>query len=65
MYMNGSPKIRYAIIAETIKRDSNLLNISYLCELAGISRSGFYYWQGGEHDRIEAEEQDKRDFELF
>jgi putative transposase len=64
MYMNGSPKIRYEIIAKTIERDDNLLNISYLCELAGVSRSGFYYWQGGEHDRIDAQEQDKRDFEL-
>ena len=64
MYMNGSPKIRYEIIAKTIERDDNLLNISYLCELAGVSRSGFYYWQGGEHDRLAAEEQDRKDFEL-
>jgi putative transposase len=49
MYMNGTPKVRYAIIAETIKQDDNLLNISYLCELAGVSRSGFYYWQNGLH----------------
>ena len=47
MYMTGSPKIRYEIIANTIERDNNLLNISYLCELAGVSRSGFYYWQSG------------------
>ena len=64
MYMNDSPKIRYGIIAKTIEWDDNLLNISYLCELAGVSRSGFYYWQGGEHDRLVAEEQDKKDFEL-
>ena len=37
MYMKGSPTVRYEIIADTIKNDNNLLNISYLCKLAGIS----------------------------
>ena len=65
MYMNGSPKVRYEIIAEAIKQDDNLLNISYLCELASVSRSGFYYWQNGVHDRLAAEEQDKQDFDVI
>lgn len=65
MYMNGSPKIRYQIIAETIARDDNLLNISYLCEIAGVSRSGFYYWQNGKSNRKSAEERDKQDFDLI
>ena len=65
MYMNGSPKVRYEIIAEMIKQDDNLLNISYLCELAGVSRSGFYYWQNGVYDRLAAEEQDKQDFDVI
>ena len=38
MYMNGSPKIRYEIIANAIKQDNNLLNISYLCELAVFAK---------------------------
>ena len=41
MFMKGDPQPRYEIIAETIKQDNNLLNISYLCQLAGVSRSGF------------------------
>jgi predicted DNA-binding transcriptional regulator AlpA len=45
MFMNGSPQTRYEIIAETIAHDDNLLNIAYMCEIAGVSRSGFYYWQ--------------------
>lgn len=65
MYMNGSPKIRYKIIADVIKQDNNLLNISYLCKLAGVSRSGFYYWQNGIHDRLTTEEQDKQDFDVI
>lgn len=65
MYMNGSPKIRYEIIADTIKQDDNLLNISYLCELAGVSRSGFYYWQNGKPERMAAEVSDQEDFDLI
>ena len=65
MFMNGSPQTRYEIIAETIAHDDNLLNISYLCEIAGVSRSGFYYWQKNGTKRSDAEEQDSRDFELI
>lgn len=65
MYMNGSPQIRYGIIADTIKKDDNLLNISYLCEIAGVSRSGFYYWQNKKEVRLDAEEQDQKDFGLI
>lgn len=31
---------KYKIISEMISRDNNLLNISWLCEIAGVSRSG-------------------------
>lgn len=65
MFMNGSPQVRYEIIAETISHDNNLLNISYLCRIAGVSRSGFYYWQSNKDTRTAAEEQDRRDFELI
>lgn len=65
MFMNGSPQTRYEIIAETIARDDNLLNISYLCEIAGVSRSGFYYWQKNGKKPSDTEERDRRDFELI
>lgn len=64
MYMKGSPHIRYEIIDETISHDDNLLNISYLCEIAGVSRSGFYFWRNNRSKRDAAEERDKQDFEL-
>ena len=35
---------KYKIISEMISRDNNLLNISWLCEIAGVSRSGYYSW---------------------
>lgn len=65
MYMNGSPQVRYTIIAETIKNDDNLLNISYLCDIAGVSRSGFYHWQKNKESRLVAQKQDENDFELI
>ncbi len=36
---------KYKIIEEMISRDNDLLNISKLCEIAEVSRSGFYNWK--------------------
>ena len=55
MFFKGSPQKRYEIIAETISRSDNVLNISYLCKIAGVSRSGFYNWQKGKETRLTAE----------
>lgn len=46
---------------EIIARDNNLLNISWLCETAGVSRSGYYRWLNTVDTRDEKEELDKRD----
>lgn len=48
-----------------IKRDNNLLNISWLCETAGVSRSGYYRWINTTNTRNVKQEQDKMDFELI
>jgi len=48
-----------------IEGDNNLLNISLLCQTAGVSRSGYYRWQNNVEGRDKKEEQDKRDFELI
>lgn len=65
MYMNAAPSVKYEIIRATISRDNNLLNISELCKLAGVSRSGYYNWVASEKKRKELEEQDRADFELI
>jgi len=36
-----------------------------LCEIAGVSRSGYYNWVSSERKRIEKEIQDRADFELI
>ena len=54
---------KYAIIREMTQRDNNLLNIVWLCDAAGVSRSGYYRYLDTEDDRRQREEQDRADFQ--
>jgi len=63
--MNASPAAKYEIIKEMTSRDDNLLNIKWLCEIAGVSRSGYYYWLNAEDGREARERQDEHDFEII
>jgi transposase InsO family protein len=65
MLIKASTSIRFKIIHEMTSRDNNLLNIAWLCEIAGVSRSGYYEWKAREGNRLRREEQDKRDFEII
>lgn len=56
---------KFEIIQATISNNENLLTIQTLCEIARVSRSGFYEWRKKEKQRMEREEQDRRDFELI
>ena len=53
---------KYEIIHNAIKRDNNLLSISRLCEIAGVSRSGYYAWEDAASKREKREESDRTDF---
>lgn len=33
---------KFEIIHEVVSKENNMLNISMLCEIAGVSRSGYY-----------------------
>jgi hypothetical protein len=48
-----------------ISRDNNLLNISWLCAIAGVSRSGYYRRLAAEDSRKVRQAQDKKDFVLI
>jgi len=54
--------VKYAIIREMTQRDNNLLNIVWLCDAAGVSRSGYYHYLETEDLRQQREEQDRHDF---
>jgi transposase InsO family protein len=42
-----------------------MLNISKLCDIAGVSRSGYYRWLSSGPSRAQRDEQDRMDFELI
>lgn len=48
-----------------IHKENNLLTVSMLCEIARVSRSGYYNWVSSENNRIEKENEDRRDFEII
>lgn len=56
---------KFEIIHETINKSNNRLSVKMLCEIAGVSRSGYYNWVNSEGNRVQKEKQDKADFELI
>ncbi len=59
----ATPAEKFEIIKEITSRDNNMLNITMLCDIAGVSRSGYYNWINNEDKRREREEQDRKDFD--
>ncbi len=55
---------KYEVIHTATCRDNNLLSISVMCELAHVSRSGYYAWLEAEPYRKKCEDADRADFEL-
>ena len=58
-------KNKFEIIHDVVTKENNLLNISMLCEIAGVSRSGYYRWVNAAKDREEQELKDRADFEII
>lgn len=59
------PEEKFRLICEMTLRDNNELNISWLCENAGVSRSGYYRWLNSEPIRADKDLRDKADFKLI
>ena len=55
----------FAIIQETLQDKEPVLNLSTLCNIAGVSRSGYYRWVSAAGVRAKREEQDLNDFQLI
>lgn len=43
---------KFKIIYEMTQKENNLLTVSMLCEIAQVSRSGYYNWVNSEDMRI-------------
>lgn len=58
-------KNKFEIIHEVVSKENNMLNITMLCEIAGVSRSGYYRWVKASKHREEQEIKDRADFEII
>lgn len=62
MGIQAKAEVKFALIEQALSEPSNLLTITELCSIAGVSRSGFYRWQTARPVREAREEQDREDF---
>ena len=63
--IKAKPETKFRLIQEMTSRDNNLLNIEWLCEIAGVSRSGYYRWVKAKPVRDARDELDAADFALI
>ena len=55
----------FEIIYDTAQKNDNDLSIELLCEIAGVSRSGYYAWVKAIPERARREQEDREDFKLI
>ena len=63
MGIQAPAEVKFAIIYEAIQRGNNVLSISYMCKIAGVSRSGFYAWMNAAPARHKRDDDDRADFD--
>lgn len=61
----GVPGRKFEIIHEVVSQDNNKLTITELCNIAGVSRYGYYRWLNSYESRKLRDERDRADFELI
>lgn len=59
------PNAKFKIIESILNSEDNVLSVSMLCETAGVSRQGYYYWLKSKEGRSRREAQDAADFKLI
>lgn len=59
------PSAVYEIIYSIVSAEDNVQNVKELCQIAGVSRSGYYNWLSSAEKRVEREAHDRADFELI
>ena len=65
MGIQAAPEVKFSLIREAVRQDDNLLSIGEMCEIAGVSRSGYYQWCKAKPARESREERDRKDFDLI
>ena len=62
MGIQAPAEVKFRLIHEAMMNDDNVLDVSALCRIAGVSRSGYYAWVSSFPHRQAREEQDNADF---
>lgn len=57
------PSTKFQIIYDVLSQQGNVLSVSDMCDIAGVSRSGYYRWINAADARSQREQQDRDDFE--
>lgn len=65
MGIQSQASVKFELIYDAIQHDDNMLSISKMCAIAGVSRSGYYAWLDSMPLRQQREEQDQKDFQLI
>ena len=60
-----SAAFKFSVIRDTLAGESNVLTVTELCDIAGVSRSGYYTWLYAQQRRRLREAQDQADFQLI
>lgn len=56
---------KFEVIDDTLTEKPGVFSVAVLCDIAGVSRSGYYAWKKAAPLREKHEAQDKKDFELI
>ena len=59
------PSAVYEIIYSIVSAEDNVQSVKELCQIAGVSRSGYYNWVASADKRAEREARDRANFELI
>ena len=56
---------KFSVIRDTLAGEDNVLTVTELCGIAGVSRSGYYTWLRAEQTRRAREAREQADFQLI
>lgn len=65
MEIKTPASVKFQMIYDAVAHDNNLLSITEMCRIAGVSHSGYYNWLHGASARQEHADADRADFELI
>ncbi len=63
MGIQAPAEVKFNLIQEAVSCDNNELTITAMCQIAGVSRSGYYAWLDAVDLRQKREDDDKSDFD--